>query len=304
MMLPQVHFLEFLTAEAQKYPGFCLVMGARVEELIEENGEVRGVRYRLHESEHDTQHELRAILTVGADGRFSRVRQLAGFEPIKTSPPMDVLWFALPRRPGDPENAIGNIGNGHFIALLNRFEYWQVAYIIPKGSYQQLHIGGLEALRKSVAALVPLMADRVDTLQEWKQVSLLSVESNRLPRWHRPGLMLIGDAAHVMSPVGGVGINYAIQDAVVAANLLTAPLRAGKVSDHDLGKVQRQRELPTRLIQAFQVQAQNQVVKRALKPGSGLQFSRSLQLLSRLPFIRDIPVRLIALGLWPVHVAN
>jgi 2-polyprenyl-6-methoxyphenol hydroxylase-like FAD-dependent oxidoreductase len=304
MMLPQVHFLEFLTSEAQKYPGFRLEMGARVEELIEENGEVRGVRYRLHESGHDTWHEIQAKLTVGADGRFSRVRQLAGFEPIKTSPPMDVLWFALPRRPDDPENAIGNIGKGHFIALLNRFEYWQVAYIIPKGSYQQLHTGGLEALRKSVAALVPLMADRVDTLQEWKQVSLLSVESNRLPCWHRPGLLLIGDAAHVMSPVGGVGINYAIQDAVVAANLLTAPLRAGKVSDHDLAKVQRQRELPTRVIQAFQVQAQNLVVKRALKPGSGLQFSRSLQVLSRLPFIRDIPVRLIALGLWPVHVAN
>jgi len=191
-----------------------------------------------------------------------------------------------------------------FIAFLNRFEYWQVAYVIPKGTYQQLHAGGLEALRKSVADLMPSMADRVDALQEWKQVSLLSVESNRLPRWHHPGLLLIGDAAHVMSPVGGVGINYAIQDAVVAANLLTAPLQVGKVSDHDLGKVQRQRELPTRLIQAFQVQAQNQVVKRALKPGSGLQFSRPLQVLSRLPFIRDIPVRLIALGLWPVHVAN
>ena len=304
VMLPQVHFLEFLTSEAQKYPGFCLVMGARVEELIEENGEVRGVRYRLHESEHDTRHELRALLTVGADGRFSRVRQLAGFEPVKTSPPMDVLWFALPRRPGDPENAIGNIGNGHFIALLNRFEYWQVAYIIPKGSYQQLHGVGLEALRRSVADLVPLMADRVDTLQEWKQVSLLSVESSRLPRWHRPGLLLIGDAAHVMSPVGGVGINYAIQDAVVAANLLTAPLQAGKVSDHYLKKVQRQRELPTRVIQALQAQAQNQVVKRALQPGSGFLISWPLQLLFRLPFLRDIPVRLITLGLWTVHVAN
>jgi len=304
VMLPQVHFLEFLTSEAQKYPGFRLVMGARVEELIEEDGEVRGVRYRLHESEHDTRHELRALLTVGADGRFSRVRQLAGFEPVKTSPPMDVLWFALPRRPDDPENAIGNIGNGHMLALLNRFEYWQVAYIIPKGSYQQLHAAGLGTLRRSVADLVPLMADRVDTLQDWKQVSLLSVESNRLPRWHRPGLLLIGDAAHVMSPVGGVGINYAIQDAVVAANLLTASLQAGKVSDRDLGKVQRQRELPTRVIQALQVQAQNLVVKQALKPGSGFQFSRPLQVLFSLPFIRDIPVRLIALGLWPVHVAN
>jgi len=304
VMLPQVHFLEFLTSEAEKYPGFHLVMGARVEELIEQDGEVRGVCYRLHEREHDTMHELRAFLTVGADGRFSRVRQLAGFEPIKTSPPMDVLWFALPRKQGDPENAIGNIGNGHFIALLNRFEYWQVAYVIPKGGYQQLHAGGLEALHKSVATLVPLMADRVDALQEWKQVSLLSVESSRLPRWHRPGLLLIGDAAHVMSPVGGVGINYAIQDAVVAANILTTPLQAGKVSDHNLRKVQRQRELPTRAIQALQVQAQNQVVKRALQPGSGFLISRPLQVFFSLPFIRDIPVRLITLGLWRVHVTS
>src|SRR6266566_2907899 len=273
VMLPQVHFLEFLTSEAQKYPGFRLVMGARVEELIEEDGQVHGARYRLHQSEHDTRHELRAILTVGADGRFSRVRHLAGFEPIKTSPPMDVLWFALPRRPGDPENAIGNIGNGHFIAFLNRFEYWQVAYIIPKGSYQQLHIGGLEVLRKSVASLVPLMADRVDTLQEWKQVSLLSVESNGLPRWHRPGLLLIGDAAHVMSPVGGVGINYAIQDAVVAANVLSEPLKAGKIRLRDLAEVQRQRAWPTRIIQAFQNFIQRRVVANVVNSDKSLKVS-------------------------------
>src|SRR6266487_59458 len=304
VMLPQVHFLEFLTSEAQKYPGFRLVMGARVEELIEEDGEVRGVRYRLHESEHDTRHELRALLTVGADGRFSRVRQLAGFEPVKTSPPMDVLWFALPRRPDDPENAIGNIGNGHMIALLNRFEYWQVAYIIPKGSYQQLHAAGLGTLRRSVADRVPLLADRVDTLQEWKQVSLLSVESNRLPRWHRPGLLLIGDAAHVMSPVGGVGRNYAIQDAVVAANILGENLKAGRVRLSELAKVQRKREWPTRIVQGFQHIIQQMVLASVLKSDKALTIPPFVPFLLRLPLVRDIPVRLIALGLWPVHVAN
>ncbi len=304
VMLPQVHFLEFLTSEAEQYPDFRLVMGARVEELVEEAGEVHGVRYRLHESGHDTWHELRAVLTVGADGRFSRVRQLAGFEPIKTSPPMDVLWFTLPRRPGDPENALGNIGKGHMIALLNRFEYWQVAYIIPKGSYQQLHAAGLETVRRSVGELIPVVADRVDSLQDWKQISLLSVESNRLPLWHRPGLLLIGDAAHVMSPVGGVGINYAIQDAVVAANLLTAPLKAGKVSDRDLRKVQRQREWPTRVIQAFQTQAQKQVVERALQSGSGFRVPFVLRVLFHFPLLRDFPARLVALGLWRVRVKN
>src|SRR6266704_1123055 len=181
-----------------------------------------------------------------------------------------------------------------FIAFLNRFEYWQVAYVISKGTYQQLHTGGLEALRKSVADLMPSMADRVDALQEWKQVSLLSVESNRLPRWHRPGLLLIGDAAHVMSPVGGVGINYAIQDGVVAANLLTAQLQAGKVSDHDLGKVQRQRELPTRVIQALQAQAQNQVVNSVLKSDKPIRVSPFLRFLLHLPVVRDLPAQFIA----------
>ena len=159
-------------------------------------------------------------------------------------------------------------------------------------------------MRHAIVELEPRFAEHVKTLQDWQQLTLLSVESSYCPRWHQPGLLLIGDAAHVMSPVGGVGINYAIQDAVVAANLLTAPLQAGKVSDHYLKKVQRQRELPTRVIQALQAQAQNQVVKRALQPGSGFLISRPLRVLFSLPFIRDIPVRLITLGLWPVHVAN
>ncbi len=205
-MMPQADFLEFITAEAQRHPSFRLVMSARVEELIEEGGIIRGMRYQGP----DGWHEVRARLTVGADGRFSRVRRLAGLQPIRTSPPMDVLWFRLPRQPGDPEEAMGRISGGHFIVLLNRFDSWQIAYGIPKGSYQQLHAAGREALRRSVAELMPEFSDRVEHLQDWKQVALLSVEAVRLPRWFCPGLLLIGDTAHVMSPVGGLGINYAI----------------------------------------------------------------------------------------------
>src|SRR6266571_3270304 len=195
-----------------------------------------------------------------------------------------------------------------FIAFLNRFEYWQVAYVIPKGTYQQLHAGGLEALRKSVADLMPSMADRVDALQEWKQVSLLSVESNRLPRWHHPGLLLIGDAAHVMSPVGGVGINYAIQDAVVAANVLTEPLKVGKIRLSDLAKVQRKRELPIRIIQGFQNFMQQRVIANVLGSGSvsssdePLKISPLMRLFVKLPVIGTLPARLIAFGPVPVHL--
>jgi 2-polyprenyl-6-methoxyphenol hydroxylase-like FAD-dependent oxidoreductase len=191
-------------------------MGVHVRDLIDEDGAIRGVRYLGR----DGWYETRALVTVGADGRFSRIRQVAGLEPIATSAPMDVLWFRLPRRPDDPEGAIGVFRPGRILVFLDRSDQWQVGYVFPKGGYQKLRATGVEALRQSIVELVPQFAERVDALKEWTPVSLLSVESNRLRRWYRPGLLLIGDAAHVMSPVGGVGINYAIQDAVVAANVL------------------------------------------------------------------------------------
>jgi 2-polyprenyl-6-methoxyphenol hydroxylase-like FAD-dependent oxidoreductase len=292
-LMPQRQFLELITTEAARYPGFKLTLGAGVQELVEEQGIVRGVRYRAR----DGWHEVRALLVVGADGRFSRLRRLAGFQPITTSAPMDVLWFHLSRQPGDPEGVVGRFARGHLVVLLDRWDYWQVGFVIPKGTYQQLRATGLPALRQELALTAPELADRVDELQDWKQVSLLSVESNRLPRWYRPGLLLIGDAAHVMTPVGGVGINYAIQDAVVAANVLTGPLQRGRLSLRDLATVQRQRELPTRFIQAFQNLLQQRMLQPALDPNTTFQFPALL----RLPLLRDIPPRLIGLGLWPVR---
>lgn len=299
-MVPQVHFLEFITNEAKHYPSFQLVMGARVEKLIEENGEVRGVHYRGQ----DGWHEVRALLTVGADGRFSRMRRLAGFEPIKTAPPMDVLWFRLPRTPGDPEQSGGRLGGGHILVMLNRSDHWQMGYIIPKGGYQEIKAAGLEKLRETIAGLLPEFADRMDAIHEWKQVSVLSVESSRLPKWYRPGLLLIGDAAHVMSPVGGVGINYAIQDAVVAANVLTEHLKAGKATVSDLAEVQRKRELPIRIIQGFQNTLQKQVLAKVLNSDKPIKMSPLLLFLLRVPGLRNLPARLIAFGPVSVHVKN
>jgi 2-polyprenyl-6-methoxyphenol hydroxylase-like FAD-dependent oxidoreductase len=294
MMLPQVRFLEFITEEAKGYPNFQLVLGANVQELIEEDGVLRGVRYRGHGG----WHEVRAILTVGADGRHSRIRQLVGFEPIQTSPPMDVLWFRLPRKPEDPEVGMGRIGRGHILAMLARSDSWQIAYVIPKGGYQQIRAAGLEALRQSIVEVAPELSGRVQHLKDWSQVAFLSVESNCLKRWYRPGLLLIGDAAHVMSPVGGVGINYAIQDAVVAANVLSKPLQSGKVQVGDLAKVQLQRELPTRIIQAFQSLVQQQIFARVLSSDQPFKPPALL----RVPILRDLPVRLIAFGVLPAHV--
>ena len=229
-MLPQVQFLEFITTEAKRYPSFRLLMGASVQDLIEEDGLVRGVRYRSL----DGWHEVRATLTVGADGRSSRIRKLAGFEPVKTSPPMDILWFRIPRAKGDPEGVLGHFGRGHALVLLDRLDEWQVGFVIMKGSYSQVRAAGLDALRRSIADLLIEFPDRIEHLKDWKQIAVLSVESSRVPRWYAPGLLLIGDAAHVMSPVGGVGINYAIQDAVVAANVLSKPLKMRKVAIEEL----------------------------------------------------------------------
>jgi 2-polyprenyl-6-methoxyphenol hydroxylase-like FAD-dependent oxidoreductase len=219
--MPQWDFLDFVTKEAARYPNFRLEMNAEVKELVEEDGAIRGVRYEAP----DGTHEVRAPLTVAADGRHSRVRERSGLEVIETGPPIDVLWFRLPRREGDPEESSGYIGAGKVLVFINRGDYWQTAYVIPKGADRRVREAGLEAFRRSIGEAVPYVADRTGELRDWEQVKLLSVQVDHLRRWHRPGLLCIGDAAHAMSPVGGVGINLAVQDAVAAANALAGPLR-------------------------------------------------------------------------------
>lgn len=266
-LMPQARFLEFLTEHAARYPSFELVMRANVRELVEQDGIVRGVRYRAP----DGWHELHAALTVGADGRFSHVRRLSGLQPVVTAATIDVLWFRLPRLSGDPEGATGGIGGGHMLLLVDRGQVWQVGMVIPEGSWPQLRAAGLAALRRTVVELVPWLAGRVEELADWTQVSLLSVTADRLPKWYRPGLLLIGNAAHVMSPMAGNGINYAIADAVAAANLLARPLATGQLTERDLAAVQRRRQWPTRITQKVAGVVQERLLASALRSASGRQ---------------------------------
>jgi 2-polyprenyl-6-methoxyphenol hydroxylase-like FAD-dependent oxidoreductase len=300
MLIPQTKFLEFLAAEGRKYPNFDLRMVANVGALVEDGGSVRGVRYQSTEG----WHEVRARLTVGADGRFSKVRQLAGFVPIKTSPPMDILWFQLPHLPGDDhsDRLMGGFANGRLLAVFDRVDYWQLGYVFPKGQYQQVRAAGMEPFRKSIAEIEPRFGKHVETLKDFSQCTLLSVESSRCPVWYKPGLLLIGDAAHVMSPVGGVGINYAVQDAVVAANVLTRPLMVGNVAVADLADIQSRREWPTRVMQAIQSTMQTRFIGSALQNQGTLRIPWALRLFFKIPVLRDIPARVLAFGVRRVRL--
>jgi 2-polyprenyl-6-methoxyphenol hydroxylase-like FAD-dependent oxidoreductase len=303
VMMPQVRFLEFITEEAKRYPSFRLIMGADVRRLVEEDGTVRGVRYLAE----DGWHELRALLTVGADGRFSKVRHLAGLRAVPSGePPMDVLWFRLPKEHGDPEDsATGALGRGRGIAMLSRPTDWQVGYIFAKGGYQRLRAAGLDTLRRSIAELVPWVAGRVGLLRDWHQLAFLSVEASCCRRWCKPGLLLIGDAAHVMSPAGGVGINYAIQDAVAAANLLAGPLLHGEVRLRDLSAVQQRRQRITRLAQALQAAVPRRALfARGRAAGGPIRLPWLIRQLPRVPCLRYGPGWLMMkfLGLGAEHV--
>lgn len=298
--MPQWDFLDFLADEARRYGNFALHMTTEATALIEENGRVVGVQARGP----DGPQVLRADLVVAADGRQSVLRAAAGLPVEALGAPMDVLWFRLSRRAGDPDESTGVFGAGHICALIQRGDYWQCGYVIPKGANEAIRARGMAAFRDQLAAVVPFLADRVAEIADWEQVKLLVVRVDRLTRWHKPGLLCIGDAAHAMSPIGGVGINLAIQDAVAAANILAVPLRAGRVGDSDLAAVQVRRSLPTRIIQGMQVMVQRRVISRVLTSRHPVRPPAILRLAQRWPILQRLPARLIGLGVRPEHVRS
>jgi 2-polyprenyl-6-methoxyphenol hydroxylase-like FAD-dependent oxidoreductase len=298
VLMPQWDFLNFLTKHASRCPSFKVRMQAEVTDLLEEDGRMVGLRATTP----DGPLEVLATLVIGADGRHSVVRAQAGLQVNEFGAPMDVLWFGLSRRPTDPEASMGRFDIGRIFITLNRGDYWQCGFVIPKGSVEQIREKGLPAFRAGVAQLAPFAADRVGELQDWDAIKLLTVKVDRLTRWYRSGLLCIGDAAHAMSPVGGVGINLAIQDAVAAANLLAAPLRAGRLAIEDLRRVQQRRMLPTRLTQRMQLFIQNRIIRRVLGSTDTLVLPFAVKLLARFPFLRRIPARLIGMGIRPEHV--
>jgi 2-polyprenyl-6-methoxyphenol hydroxylase-like FAD-dependent oxidoreductase len=296
--MPQWDFLNFLAEHAKKYPNFNLRMRTEVVDLIQENGAVRGVRARTPQGELIIHSEL----LVGTDGRRSVVREKAGLKILDQGAPMDVLWMRISRAKTDPPQSLGRIDRGRILVMLNRGEYWQCAFVIPKGTAEQLKSRGIEKFREELASLVPYFLDRVTELKSWDDTSLLTVKVDRLKTWYKPGLICIGDAAHAMSPIGGVGINLAVQDAVAAANILSAPLAAGPPSLSVLQQIQRRREFPTRVTQWLQVLAQNRIISKVLASDQPLTVPSILKLMQRWPILQRIPARAIGLGARCEHV--
>jgi 2-polyprenyl-6-methoxyphenol hydroxylase-like FAD-dependent oxidoreductase len=297
-LMPQWDFLNFLADQGRRFPTFHVRMQADVQELIEEDGNVVGVRAVTPAGPL----EVRATLTVGCDGRHSTIRERAGFVVRDFGSPIDVLWMRISRRQDDPFVPLGRFDRGRILVMIFRGEYWQCAFVIGKGGYDQIRQRGLDAFRSDLLEIAPFLKDRVQELKTWDDIRLLTVKIDRLDRWYKPGLLCIGDAAHAMSPVGGVGINVAIQDAVAAANLLFEPLQAGTLSTVDLHRVQRRREFPMRIIQRVQLLIQDRVISRALKAQQTLKPPRLVRWLNRWPRLRRIPARLVGLGYRPEHV--
>jgi 2-polyprenyl-6-methoxyphenol hydroxylase-like FAD-dependent oxidoreductase len=296
--MPQWDFLDFIKEQAARYPGFNLRMQTEVTELIEAGNSIVGVKAKTREG----MLEIHADLTVGADGRKSIVRERAGLEVQELGAPMDVLWFRLTRRPTDPGQVLGRFVGGKIMVMLNRDTYWQCGFVIPKGAFTEIKNRGLDAFRADITSTAEFLSDRVMELTDWEPIKLLTVAVDRLRQWYRPGLLCIGDAAHAMSPVGGVGINLAIQDAVAAANILARPLSEGWISPSHLQKLQWRRELPTRLTQWGQVQVQNRMIGRVLVSNEQVAAPWPLRLFKKFPMLRRIPARLIGIGVRPEHV--
>jgi 2-polyprenyl-6-methoxyphenol hydroxylase-like FAD-dependent oxidoreductase len=296
--MPQWDFLDFVVDQARRLPSFQLRMRAEALEVLQEGGRVVGVTYRDQEG---ATRQVRARLTVAADGRGSDVRRSAGLRPTEFGAPVDVLWFRLPKRPTDPPQAFGRLATGHLMVLIDRDDYWQIAYVIGKDEAAEVRERGLERFRASVAQLVPMLADRVGEVRSWDDVRTLRVQVDRLRRWFRPGLLCIGDAAHAMSPIGGVGINMALHDAVATANLLARPLGDGTLSTRHLARVQLRRTLPTVLVQGGQRIIQDYFLSPLLAGRRAGQPPLALRALRRYPVLQAIPARLIGLGVLPEH---
>jgi 2-polyprenyl-6-methoxyphenol hydroxylase-like FAD-dependent oxidoreductase len=308
-MMPQWDFLDFLAAEGKRFPGFNLALSAEATGLIEEEGKVVGgaaqgkvvgIKVKTAEGPKD----IRADLVVAADGRNSVLRERAGLEIDDLGAPMDALWFKLPFRDGDTGQTMGRFGAGYILAMLYRGDYWQCAYVIPKGSLETLKAGGLEAFRDAVAAAAPFERARMSAIASWDDVKLLTVRVDRLRQWYRPGFLCIGDAAHAMSPVGGVGVNLAVQDAVAAANILAKPLLGKALDVSDLKAVQRRRSFPTRVTQAIQVAVQNNIIGPTLARREQPKPPLALRLMQRFPVLQRIPARIVGLGVRREHVAG
>ena len=298
--MPQWDFLNFLAEKAARYSSFDLRMEAEVTELIKESGRVVGVLAKCANGDL----EVRADLTIGADGRSSTVRHNAGMQVKEFGAPMDVLWFRLSRTAEDPFTPMGRFDSGRIFIVLNRGDYWQCGYVIPKGHFEDMRGKPFETFRAAIVKLAPYAREGVQELRGWNDVRLLTVRIDRLLEWCRAGLLCIGDAAHAMSPVGGVGINLAIQDAVAAANVLFKPLRDGRVTLDHLRAIQNRRELPTRVTQALQLAVQRRVIARILVETGPLKPPLAVRLLATFPFLRRIPARIIGLGIRPEHISS
>jgi 2-polyprenyl-6-methoxyphenol hydroxylase-like FAD-dependent oxidoreductase len=298
-LMPQWDFLNFIAEKARVYPPFHLQMEAEVTDLITENDRVAGVRANTPRGVL----EVRANLVVGADGRRSLIRQKAGLEVIDLGAPIDVLWMRLTRQPTDPRATLGRFRAGKILVTLDRSDYWQCAYVIPKGEFATIQQRGLPAFREGIESIAPFLRGRTAELKDWNDVKLLSVSVDRLRHWSRPGLQCIGDSAHAMSPIGGVGINLAIQDAVATANILSQTLLNRDAIDQRLHEVQKRREFPTRTTQAFQIFAHKRFIFPALSRKSSIQrLPLALKLLQQFPILRRIPARLVGLGVRPEHI--
>jgi 2-polyprenyl-6-methoxyphenol hydroxylase-like FAD-dependent oxidoreductase len=298
-LMPQWEFLNFIAEKGKAYPQFHLRMEAEVTQLILESGRVAGVRAKTPSGFL----EVRADLIVGADGRHSLVRKDAGFEVIDLGAPIDVLWVRVPREPGDPLQTLGRFHAGKILVTLDRGDYWQCACVIPKGGFDAIQQKGLPAFRADIESCAPFLRGRTPALKDWDDIKLLSVAVDRLRTWSRTGLLCIGDSAHAMSPIGGVGINLAIQDAVAAANVLAQPLLQHAVTDDQLRRIQKRREFPTRATQGAQVFAHKNFINPALSKKAPIrQLPWPLRLLQQFPILRRIPARLVGLGVCPEHI--